>query len=200
MSSWYNAVGYGWSGSYGTWYGRRRGSWGGKSEVRSEDERFCQKCSTGNWWSRTECRHCASVTNETAELPQTSIQKKTAVVERTLACTGNDESFLVGRGVPEKELKRHQKNLIGPKNTAKHVEAKQNWINRETKRVEAESVKFVEKQESVRVRKETLRVAYEEAKKLRTDLLREGELMDNNRSYVLSPESLEKVRNLEQQE
>ena len=35
MSSWYSAAGYGWSGSYGSWYGRRRGSWGGKSEVRA---------------------------------------------------------------------------------------------------------------------------------------------------------------------
>ena len=35
MSSWYSAAGYGWSGSCGSWYGRRRGSWGGKSEVRS---------------------------------------------------------------------------------------------------------------------------------------------------------------------
>ena len=82
MSSWYSAAGHGRSGSYGSWYGRRRGSWGGKSQVRSEVEWFCQKCSAGNWWSRTECRYCASATNENA---QTSIQEKTAVLEKTLA-------------------------------------------------------------------------------------------------------------------
>ena len=78
---------------------------------------------TRNWWSRTECRHCASVTNEAAELPQTSIQEKIAVLENTLACMGND-----GRRVLEKVLERHQKNLNGPKNTAKHIKAKQNWM------------------------------------------------------------------------
>ena len=31
------------------------------SEMRSGDEWFCEKCSTGNWWSRTDCRHCSSV-------------------------------------------------------------------------------------------------------------------------------------------
>ena len=49
------------------------------------------------------------------------------------------------------------------------------------------------------VRKETLRVAYEEIKKLRADMVQEGESMDKNRSHVLFPESLEEVRNLELQ-
>ena len=82
MSSWYSAAGYGWYGSNGSWYGRRRGSWGGKSEVRS-DVWFCQKCGTGNWWSRKDCRHCASVTNDDADTPQTSAQEKIAVLEKT---------------------------------------------------------------------------------------------------------------------
>ena len=38
----------------------------------------------------------------------------------------------------ENELERHQKKLNGPKNTAKHTETKQNWINRESKSIEAE--------------------------------------------------------------
>ena len=45
MLSWYSA-GYGWEGSCGSWYGRRRGSWGGQSKVRSDDEWFCQMCGT----------------------------------------------------------------------------------------------------------------------------------------------------------
>ena len=63
-------------GSYGSWYGRRRGSWGGRSEVRSDVEWFCQKCGTGNWWSRTDCRHCASVTSHDSDVPQSSTQEK----------------------------------------------------------------------------------------------------------------------------
>ena len=200
MSSWYSAAGYGWSGSYGSWYGRRRGSWGGKSEVRSDVEWFCQKCGTGNWWSRTDCRHCASVTNDDADAPQTSAQEKIAVLEKTLAGMGDDEPILAGKRVLEKELEKLQRKLNGPKKTAKHIEAKQNWINRESKRLESESAKLAEWQESLRVRKETLRVAYEEIKILREDLLREGESMDKNKSHFMSPENTEEIRILEQQE
>ena len=84
--------------------------------------------------------------------------------------------------------------------TAKHIEAKQNWINRESKRLEAETARLTELQESLRVRKETLRVAHEEIKILREDLLREGETMDKNKSHFLSPENTEEIRRLEQQE
>ena len=91
-----------------------------------------------------------------------------------------------------------QKN--DPKNTAKHIEAKQNWINRESKRLESESAKLTEWQESLRVRKETLRVAYEEIKILREDLLREGESMDKSKSHIMSPENTEEIRILEQQD
>ena len=141
MSSWYSPAGYGWYGSYGSWYGRRRGSWGGKSEVRSDVEWFCQKCGTGNWWSRTDCRHCASVGSDDADIPQSSTQEKIAVLEKTLAGMGDDEPILAGKKVLEKELEKLQKKLNGPKKTAKHIEAKQNWINRESKRLEAESAR-----------------------------------------------------------
>ena len=98
---------------------------------------------------------------------------KIAVLEKTLAGMGDDEPLLAGKKVLEKELEKLQKKLNGPKKTAKHIEAKQNWINRETKRLEAESARLTELQESLRVRKETLKVAYEEIKILREDLLRE---------------------------
>ena len=45
MLSWYSA-GYGWLGSYGSWCGRRRGRWGGKSEIRSDVDWFCLTCGT----------------------------------------------------------------------------------------------------------------------------------------------------------
>ena len=99
---------------------------------------------------------------------------KIAVLEKTLAGMGDDEPILAGKKVLEKELEKLQKKLNGPKKTAKHIEAKQNWINRESKRLEAETARLTEPQESLRVRKETLKVAYEETKILREDLLREG--------------------------
>ena len=95
---------------------------------------------------------------------------KIAVLERTLA----------GNRVLEKELEKLQKNN-GPKKTAKHIEAKQNRINRESKRLEVETVRLTELQESLRARKETFKVTYEEIKILREDLLREGESMDKKK-------------------
>ena len=52
-------------------------------------------------------------------------------------------------------------------------------------------------QENIKARKEMLRVAHEEIKKLRAVLVQDGEL---NKSHVLSSESLEEARNLEPQE
>ena len=86
-----------------------------------------------------------------------------------------------------------RRSSMARRNTAKHTEAKQNGTNSETKRIEAEKV--AEMQESIRPQKETLRVAHEEIKKPRADLVQEGESMDKNRSHVLS--CLEEVRNLE---
>ena len=145
----------------------------------------------------TDCRHTASVGSDDADIPQSSTQEKIAVLEKTLAGMGDDEPILAGKKVLENELEKLQKKLNGPKKTAKHIEAKQNWINRESKRLEAESARLTELQESLRVRKETLKVAYEEIKILREDLLREGETMDKNK---LSPEDTEEIRRIEQQE
>ena len=133
-------------------------------------------------------------------IQQSSTQETIAVLEKTLAGMGDDEPILVGKKVLEKELDKLQRKLNGPKKTAKHIEAKQNWINRESKRLEAETARLAELQESLRVRKETLKVAYEEIKILREDLLREGETMDKNKSCFLSVENTEEIRRLEQQE
>ena len=110
---------------------------------------------------------------------------KIAVLEKMLAGMGDDEPILAGKRVLEKELEKLQKKLNGQKKTATHTEAKQNWINRESKRLEAETARLTELQESLRVRKETLKVAYEEIKILREDLLREGETMDKKQEPFL---------------
>ena len=113
---------------------------------------------------------------------------------------GNDEPILVGKRVLEKELEKLQRKLNGPKNTAKHIEAKQKWINRESKRIETESAKLVEMQESLRVRKETLknslRVHQDTPRRLATRGRNDGQKQEPH----LSPESTGELRNLEQQE
>ena len=44
LLSW-SSAGYGWSGSYGSWYGRRRGRWSGNFE----DLWFCETCRVDLW-------------------------------------------------------------------------------------------------------------------------------------------------------
>ena len=97
---------------------------------------------SGNWRSRTDCRHCASVANDDADAPQTSAQEKIAVLEKTLAGMGDDEPILAGRKVLVKELEKLRRKLNDPKNTAKHIDAKQNWINSESERLESDSAKL----------------------------------------------------------
>ena len=153
------------------------------------------------WWTSTwQLEWKVRSTNDDADAPQTSAQVKIAVLKKTLVGVGDDEPVLAGKRVLEKELEKLHRKLSGPKKTAKHIEAKQNWINRESKRLESESAKLAEWQESVRVRKETLRVAYEGIKILREDLLREGKSVDKNKSRFMSPENTEETRILQQQE
>ena len=119
--------------------------------MRFEDEWFCQKCSTGKWWIRTDCRHCSVVTNEAAELPQTSIQEKISILEKTLSGMGNEEPIIAGRRLLEKELERHQKK---PQQGDQAHRARGREGGGDAGK-------------NIRVRKETLRVAYEEIQKLR---------------------------------
>ena len=58
--------------------------------------------------------------------------------------------FQLAREFWKKSSRGTRKTLKGPKNNAKHIEAKQNWINRESKRIE--SAKLAEMQENLRVR------------------------------------------------
>ena len=99
---------------------------------------------------------------------------------------GDDEPILVGKKVLEKE-----ENSKAHRGQAK--------LDQQSKRLEAEIARLAELQESLRVRKETLKVAYEEINILKEDLLREGETMDKNKSH-LSPEDTQEIRRLEQQE
>ena len=62
---------------------------------------------------------------------------------------GDDEPILAGKRVLEKEIEKLQRKPNGPKKTAKHIEAKQ--------RLESESAKLAEWQESLGVRKEKSR-------------------------------------------
>ena len=70
--------------------------------------------------------------SDDADIPQSSAQEKIAILEKTLAGMGDDETILAGKRVWEKELEKLQRKLNGPKKTAKHIEAKQNWTNRES--------------------------------------------------------------------
>ena len=175
MSSWYSAAGYGWSVSYGSWYGRRSGSCGGKSKVRSEGEWFCHKCSTGNWWSRTDCRHCARTILRMPRRPRAGM--------------GNGEPISAGKRVLEKELERHQQKLSCPKNISM-ARRTQNWINREATRIERRISEFGKKP----------RASLTKRSRFSEKTCCERENRWTKRSHIMFPESTAEIRNHEQQE
>ena len=146
----------------------------GRSEMRPRTDGAARKCSTGSWWCRTDCRHSASVTNEAVEPPA-------ALDPGENQHLGDD----AGKNGQRRASTRwqNQKKLNGPKNTGK-----QNWINTETKRIEAEIEKLAEVQENIKARKETLRVVYEEIKKLRMELVQEANRQEQ-KSCAVSGES-----------
>ena len=121
------------------------------------------------------------------------------VLENTIAGMLNDEPSLAGKRVLERELERHQKKPNGPKSTAKDIEAKQNWINRGSKRIETESAKLGEMQENLRVRK-NLQSCLRGDQDSPRRLVARGRIDGQNRSHNMSPESTEENRNLEQQD
>ena len=121
----------------------------------------------------------ASVTKDTADAPQTSIQEKIAVPEKTITGTGNDEPVPAGKRVLEKEPGRHQKKLNGPE---KHCEAHRGQAKLDQHGVQNASRPRARRWWRCRrisePGKKPLSVAYEENKILQADLLREGESIE----------------------
>ena len=63
--------------------------------------------------------HSASVTNDDADTLQTSAQEKIAVLEKTLAGTGDDEPILAGKRVLEKKTRKTPKKVQWPEENGK---------------------------------------------------------------------------------
>ena len=69
---------------------------------------MCKNCSVVDSWSRTECRRCASVTNDIAGGAADLDRREDCSPG---ACMSNDEPISAGKRVLERELERHQKKL-----------------------------------------------------------------------------------------
>ena len=100
---------------------------------------------------------------------------------RRRACSGWQE------GLGERTRKT-PKEAQWPEENGKAYRGQTKLDQQRIQKSQSESAKLAEWQESLRVRKETLRVAYEEIKILREDLLREGKSMDKHKSHFMSPE------------
>ena len=139
MSSWYSAAGFGWSGSYGSWYGRRRaaGVEGQKYASMSNGSAksaVLELVESYGLQTLCECheRRCGC-TADLGTVENRCAGEDLSWYGRRRAYFGWQESF--------RELEKLQRKLNDPKKAAKHIEAKQNWINRECKPLESESGK-----------------------------------------------------------
>ena len=83
---------------------------------------LCQKCSTGNWWMQTLCERHERYCGCPVDLNPGENRRP-----------GEDDCWN-GR----KRAREAPEETQWPEDTAKHTETKQNWINRESKSIEAE--------------------------------------------------------------
>ena len=119
MSSWYTAVGHGWSGSYGSWNGRRRGSWGGRSEVRSEEH-----------WKLVESYRLQTNLYPGEDAGRSSVPKKTAKHIEAEQRRNNRETRRIE--VEVENVAEMQENIRVRKRTAHSMQLDGTWRRADT--------------------------------------------------------------------
>ena len=151
--------------------------------------RGCQQCSIGNWWSRTglqtlfECheRGCGAAAYFD---PGEHLYPGEDAGMRGQRGASNRWQKVAGEGARAAPEETQLPEEYGEAHRGKAEMDQQGDEAHRGRGGGGHAGKYV------RVRKDTLRVAFEEIKKLRADLVQEGESMDKNRSHVLSPGEL----------
>jgi hypothetical protein len=105
----------------------------------------------------------------------------------------------------EKELLKQQKLAKDTRSTARKIDQKQGWIEREKKRVDSEIKEIAEKQKGLEERQKQLQVEVEELVKLKLELANEGPEEDEGDVDVemldsITPEQVAELRKMEEKE
>lgn len=186
--------------------------------MNMEKEWNCQNCGSNNWWSRRSCRECESsghsgTSSEAGDKasdkadsedgdPKVNAAAKVTTLEEALAQLGEDPLLATARQELEKELLKQRKLAKDTRSTAKKLDQKQHWIERESKRLEVETKRLAAEQENLAKRQKQLKVEIEEMTKLRLELSAEGAEPkdDGDMEMELTPENVAELHKMEERE
>jgi hypothetical protein len=217
--AWWRSYG---SSSYGY---RSKSSWAWKRptytkwpEEKTADGWDCHTCGTNNWWSRHSCRGPCDANTETeigdataapptnlAGDPKALAAMKVLKLQDAIAKLSDDPILAHAKIELEKELLKQQKLAKDTRSTARKIDQKQGWIEREKKRVDSEIKEIAEKQKGLEERQKQLQVEVEELVKLKLELANEGPEEDEGDVDVemldsITPEQVAELRKMEEKE
>ena len=136
--------------------------------------------------------------------PKVVAAVKVMKLQDAIAKLSDDPILAYAKLELEKELQTQQKLAKDTRSTARKIDQKQGWIEREKKRVDAEIKEIAEKQKALEERQKQLQVAVEELIKLKTELATEGPEEEGLEGDVemldITPEQVAELRKMEEKE
>ena len=94
--------------------------------------------------------------------PKINAAAKAQLLEEALERFGDDPLFATAKLELEKQLSKQRKLAKVTRSTAKKLDQKQSWIERESKRLEIETNRLATKQESLAKRQKQLKLEAEQ--------------------------------------
>jgi len=134
--------------------------------------------------------------------PKVNAAAKVVKLEEALSQLGENPLLAAARKELEKELAKQRNLAKDTRSTAKKLDQKQGWIERESKRLEVETKRLAMEQENLRQRQNQLQAEIEEMAKLRLQLSAEGAepKVDTDVEMQLTPEHVAELRKMEERE
>jgi hypothetical protein len=124
---------------------------------------------------------------------------KVAELEQAILQLGENPILAAAKADLEKELAKQQRLAKDNRSTAKKLDQKQAWAERETKRIAVETKRIEEARATLQRRQAALEAELASIEKLKSDLLAVGpEAMDND--DTLSPEAVAELKHMEEKE
>jgi hypothetical protein len=134
--------------------------------------------------------------------PKVVAAAKVIKLEEAIARLSDDPILAMAKLELERELQKQQKLAKDTRSTAKKIDQKQGWIEREVKRVEVETKHLAEQQKSLEERQKQLQMEIVELAKLKLELTTEAAADDAEEDDLMeiTPEQVAELRKMEERE
>ena len=142
--------------------------------------------------------------NSLAGDPKVVAAAKVMKLEDAIARLSDAPILAPAKAELEKELQKQQKLAKDTRSTARKIDQKQGWIEREVKRVEIETKQLAEQHKKLEDRQKQLQIEIGELAKLKIELSTEGPAdgddHDDDVLMELTPEHVAELRKMEERE